>query len=70
MVARCVEFYCKRPTVWLANYIRMIRLYYSQKFEDDYKTLIVSSNRALNIITLKAKVLSPNSWYTHVAYAL
>ena len=53
----------------------MTMLCYSQRFEDVYKTLInvaevyfLPSNRALSIITLKAKVLSRNSWYKHVAY--
>ena len=55
----------------------MARLCYSQRFEDVYKSLInvaeayfLPFNRAPNIIALKAKVLSPNSRYKHVAYVL
>ena len=69
-VTRFVEFYCKRPT-WLTGYFCMTRICYSQRFEDD-KTLINVSeayfwpwNSASNIITLKVRVLSPNSWYKH-----
>ena len=56
---------------WLIGCFRMARLCYSRRFE---KTLInvaepyfLPLNRALNIITMKAKVLSPNPWCKCVA---
>ena len=60
----------------LIGYFRMARICYSKRFEDVYKTLIniaeayfLPLNKASNIITLKVKVLSPNSWHQHVAIA-
>ena len=57
-----------QETDWLTGYFRLTRLCYSQRFEDVYNTLIndaetyfLPSNRASNIITLKAKV-SPNNF--------
>ena len=49
------------------------RLCFCQRFENGNKTLasvveayFLSSNKASNITTLKANVLSPNSWYKQV----
>ena len=60
-------------TDWLTSYFRMTRLCYPHSFENVYKTLIniaetcfLPAKRASNIITLTAKVLSPNFWYKKV----
>ena len=70
IVASFVEFYYKLD--WLTGYFRITRLCYCQRFKDVCKTLtnvveayFLSWNRATNIITLNARVLSLNFWYKH-----
>ena len=62
-----------QETDWLTDYFRITRRCYFQRFEDVYKTstnfaeaYFLSSYRASNITTLKAKVLSPYSWSKHL----
>ena len=60
-----------QETDWLTGYFCTTRQCYSQRFEDVYKTSTINvaeayflpSNWVFNIITLKIKLLSPNSWF-------
>ena len=75
MVARCAEFTTTNRLIeWL---FYTTRLYYSQGFGKVHKTYnkyadayLLPSNKVSNIITLKAKMFSPNSWYKHIAHVL
>ena len=57
-----------QETDWLTGYFRITRLCYCQRFQhvEATEAYFLSSNRASNITTLKAKVLSPDTWYKHV----
>ena len=57
-----------QETDWLTGYFRITRLCYCQRFQhvEAAEAYFLSSNRASNITTLKAKVLSPDTWYKHV----
>ena len=68
IVARCVEYYFKRSTDWLAIFVRLgnvilrgLRMFTRlQQYAEAY---FLPSNWVFNIITLKIKLLSPNSWF-------
>ena len=62
-----------QQTDWLTGYFHTNRVCYSKRFEEVHNTLITIEQAHVlpsNIIILKAKVLSPNSWYKHVACVL
>ena len=81
ILARCVEYYYKRrDRLILTDYFRMTSLCYFKMFEDVYKTFtnvsqayfLPSSNKTLNMVTLKPKLFSPRSRVSirHVAHVL
>ena len=65
MEARCVDNYYKRPTDWMTIFVWL-----GYVILKSLRMFTRPSNKASNIITWKAKVLFPNSWYKNVAYFL